>query len=38
MKIKAGEWLALSYADRYMAIYRTFVKNQLKGGEEGENQ
>lgn len=37
MKIKAGEWLALSYADRYMAIYRVFVKNQLKGGEDVEN-
>lgn len=37
MKIKVWEWLALSYADRYMEIYRAFVKNQLRGGEGFEN-
>ena len=34
MNITNKEWLSLSSTDRYMAIYRAYVKNQVKQSEE----
>ena len=30
MKIKVGDWLKMSSADRYMAIWEVYVRTQLK--------
>ncbi len=33
MKINSKEWLAMTELDRYMEIYRAYVRSQYKGGE-----
>ncbi|MCM3456562.1 hypothetical protein M3685_21925 [Heyndrickxia oleronia] len=38
MKVTIKEWLSLSCTDRYMAIYRAYVKNQVKQSEESQKE